>query len=471
LATPSQGLGQTTIQGAQKKITEEKSKEPEVRKRGRPRKVNRQEEGRERDGNGGATETKGGRGRPRKQSHDLIIKEFAPGNQRGGDRKEEERRRSSRKRKLKLADGTTSVATISTNENTGSDEQDRQMVGVATQSVRPTSEKPSTDVRANNLLSSSSSANPIPTKTEGSDITSSHSIAAGTSRDSTGETASEEGEKSMAEGSTSTEEVIEPENAKIDDQNVVPPMDGNMDSQIEGDATSEDSEDPLCGLKSKRRREREEEGEKDEDGEQGEGGMEKRSRMEEEPELEGGDEGKGQPASPELITSGTEVDQGEMIMDSETQDSNNTSENKKDESNSDSTGTRHAQISDSKSLTAASESQSAEQSKVPTTSESTTKSDDKTTSSTRESNGGRKCLSLRRHSTGPSTMSSGDGVSGEGGERGEVGEEREETAVGGLKKKPPTSSLGDTPTNGKGGILKHISQFDTPSTAKVSLVE
>ena len=26
----------------------------------------------------------------------------------------------------------------------------------------------------------------------------------------------------------------------------------------------------------------------------------------------------------------------------------------------------------------------------------------------------------------------------------------------------------DTPTNGKGGILKHTSQFDSPSTAKVS---
>ena len=483
LLTHSEALGQKTsmvasLQEGQKKMTaasgEKKAKEPEIRRRGRPRKVNRQEEGRERGGNGGATEAKGGRGRPRKQSHDLIIEEYAPSNQ-GGEGKEEERRRSSRKRKLKSPDGTTSIATASTNEITGSDVQGRHMMDVATQSVRLASDKASTEVRASNPPSSSL-ANPVPTKTtsnKGADNASSHSIAAGTTSGSAGKVANEKGERSTAEGDASDEKVVEPESAKNEqgtetEQNV-PPMDGNMDSQVEGGKTSintvpEDSEDPLCGLKSKRRREREGEG-----GEE-EGETEKQSRTEQ-PEPDGGDEGKGQAASPELITSETEVDQGETMMDSETHDSSDTSESKKDESSSDSTGTKHAQISDSKPLTASSETQSAEQSKV-TTFDSATKDSDKTTSSSHESNGGRKCLSLRRHSTGPSAASSGDSLNGEGGERGEVGEgrgaggEREETAAGGSRK-----SLVDTPTNGKGGILKHTSQFDTPSTAKVSRVD
>ena len=483
LPSHSETLGQKTsvaasLQEGQKKMTaasgEKKAKEPEIRRRGRPRKVNRQEEGRERGGNGGAAEAKGGRGRPRKQSHDLIIEEYAPSNQ-GGEGKEEERRRSSRKRKLKSPDGTTSIATASTNEITGSDVQGRHMMDVATQSVRLASDKASTEVRASNPPSSSL-ANPVPTKTtsnKGADNASSHSIAAGTTSGSAGKVANEKGERSTAEGDASDEKVVEPESAKNErgtetEQNV-PPMDGNMDSQVEGGKTSintvpEDSEDPLCGLKSKRRRDREREG-----GEE-EGETEKQSRTEQ-PEPDGGDEGKGQAASPELITSETEVDQGETMMDSKTHDSCDTSESKKDESSSDSTGTKHAQISDSKPLTASSETQSAEQSKV-TTFDSATKDSDKTTSSSRESNGGRKCLSLQRHSTGPSAASSGDSLNGEGGKRGEVGEgrgaggEREETAAGGSRK-----SLVDTPTNGKGGILKHTSQFDTPSTAKVSRVD
>ena len=478
-------------QERQKNLTaasgKEKTKEPEVRRRGRPRKVNRQDEGREKGGNDVASETKRSRWRPRKQSHDLIIEEYAPSNQGGGERKEgkeeERRRRSSRKRKIKSADGTISVATASTNEISGSDVQGRHVVGAASQSVRVASQKATAEVHDSNPPSSNSTIS-IPTKTtsdKGSDIASSHSIAAGTTSGSAGKVADEKGESSTAEGDANAEKIIEPENAKNVQENEqnVQPMDDVMDSQVERDTTSintvpEECEDPLCGLKSKRRREREGEGEGGDQG-GGEGETEKRSRFEDKPELEGGDKGKGQADSPELITSETEVDQGEMMIDPETHDSSDTSESKKDESNSDSTSTKHAQILDSKPLTASSETQSTEQSKS-ITSDSTTKDKDKTTNSSRESNGGRKCLSLRRHSTGPSAASSGDGVSGEGGERGEVGEgggggggggEREETAAGGSRK-----TLGDTPTNGKGGgILKHTSQFDTPSTAKVSSVD
>ena len=476
LEASGQRTSVTAPQEMQKKTAatgEEKAKEPEVRKRGRPRKVNQQEE-EEKDGKRVATVIKRGRGRPRKQSHDVIYEECAPSNQ-GGDGKDGETRRSSRKRKLKSPDGATLAATASTNEVIGSDvgvAQGRQMMDdIATQSVRLSSKKAATEVCASNPPSLSS-ANSVPTKTtsvivssnKASD-TSLHSVTASSACGTISQTSNDKGEKLIAEDSTSTENVVEPDNTENEEEieQNVPPKNDNIDTQAEREASSNDDlcvpEDPLYGLKTKRRREEEEEdGEEREEG----GGMEKRSRMEEPEE----DEGNGPPASPELITSETEVDSGDPgeMMGPETRDSSDTTdkgESKKDGSNSDSTGTKllesePAQISDSK----------------PTAmSDSTTKSNDKTASSTHESNGGRKCLGLRRHSTGPSTASSGDGVSGEGGERGEVegggGGEREETAVGESRK----PSLVDTPTNGKGGILKHTSQFDTPSTAKVSVVD
>ena len=74
--------------------------------------------------------------------------------------------------------------------------------------------------------------------------------------------------------------------------------------------------------------------------------------------------------------------------------------------------------------------------------------------SSSESGEGRKRLSLRRHTT-PSASAGGvesDAAVATG--EGEGAESRK-------------SSLVDTPTNGKNGILKHTSKFETPSTAKV----
>ena len=471
----------TTPQAPQKKaavIGEEKEKEPEVKKRGRPRKVNRQEE-REKDVNGMTTVIKRGRGRPRKESHDLVYEESAPNNQ-GRDGKEDEPRRSSRKRKL-MSD-TTSSATLSTNEIAGSDlhvVQGKETVSVATLSMRPASEQVTTAEAPTNDLPSSNPANSIPTHTTSVITSSSTSVSS-----SSNTTSAEKGEKSTVESGTNTEKVTKPENAKIEqktEQNVRL-TDDNMETGAEEDLTAtsdlhvaEDSEDPLCGLKSKRRREEEEEEEEDREREgTGEEGMETQSRMEEQEEAEG----RGEPASPELISSETEIsgDYGKE-MDSETRDSSDTSdksERRENKSDPDSTGAKsesdETQMSGSKHTTA-SVAQTTEQSTT-TMTDGTAKSvtsADLTTTSSRESSGSRKSLSLRRHSTGSSTSSDSvkcDGVSGEGGTSGEVGGgEREETAAGGTKK----MSLVDTPTNGKGGILKHTSQFDTPSTAKVLL--
>ena len=439
--------------------------EPEVRRRGRPRKLN-QEDG-EQDGTGDrqwkSSLIQRGRGRPRKQSHDHVNEECTPGNQREGEEEDDKQQPRKRGRKRKSISATASDPSTA-NEVTESDvlaaAQVKKTIDVAAQSVQPAYEQEPVEIPTTMTDDplSSSSAKTMTTSVITSSNKSMTSETIATATSSTlpdAKTSNEDDQKSMAEGGTNIEKIVESDNIEIE-QNASP-EDNSMDVQSEGDLTSnndvpEDSEDPLSGLKSKKKRETvSEEG----------GELEKREELE-------GAESKAQAGSPELIVMETEVDCGEM--DTETRDSSDTTDKSKSREDKSNSGTEllesdTTQESDPKLTT--SEAQSTEPSNS-TTSDRISKvapSTDKTTSSSRDSNGGRKSLSLRRHS---STSVGGEGVSGEGdaGREGGGGE-REETATagGGGSRKP---SLVDTPTNGKGGILKHTSQFDSPSTAKVS---
>ena len=244
------------------------------------------------------------------------------------------------------------------------------------------------------------------------------------------------------ESGRSLDKKVEPDKSKEMDVSAV------MHDDVINDIIMEESEDPLCGVKKMKK------GSKDEKGEEMEQGLAKE-------EVGGAKscDAMEVTSQSELLSSKVIGEGGEIAPEGDSTNERSSDRPKTDISDSHSAIPAGTESLESKTT----QTSHSNVSELPST-DSGSKSEDSvkvTSSSGQSSSGGRKSLSLRRHSS--STATSGDGVEGEadvagGGGDGEGAEEEEESRK---------ASLVDTPTNGKSGILKHTSQFDTPSAAKV----